>query len=107
MKFSLSNLLFVVAVVAIAIGWWCDHARLRNANARSNAEAAALFQEANARGSTAFTALDFPNGELPPSRVYDFLVPEDRAEYHKTYGHIGKIGGGFMADNLMSSPSDR
>lgn len=105
MKCSLSNLLLLVAVVAVAIGWWCDHARLRDANARLNAEAAALFQEANA-GST-ITALGFPNGELPPSRSYNFLEPEDRAEYHKTYGHFGKIGGEFMANNLTSSPLDR
>ncbi len=48
MKFSLSNLLLVVAVVAVALGWWCDHARLLTANARLNAEAAALFEEAKA-----------------------------------------------------------
>ncbi len=105
LKFSLSKLLLVVTVAAVATGWWCDHARLRTANARLNAEAAALFQEANA-GST-ITALGFPNGELPPNRVYDFLVPEDRAEYRKTYGHIGKFGGGFMTDNLTSPPRNR
>lgn len=105
MKSSLSNLLLFVAVVAVAIGWWCDHARLRNANARLNAEASALFQEANA-GST-ITSFAFPNGERPPSRVYDFSLPEDRAEYRQTYGHIGTIGRGFMADNLTSPPGDR
>ena len=105
MKFSLSNLHLFVAVAAIGIGWWCDHARLQSANARLNAEAASLFQEAHA-GST-ITALGFPNGELPPSRSYNFLVPEDRAEYRKTYGHIGKNGVGFMAGNFTSSPRDR
>lgn len=105
MKFRLSNLLLIVALVAVALGWCCDHVRLRNANARLNAEAAALFQEA-AFGAS-FTALEFPNNKLPPSRVYDFLVPEDREEYRKTHGHIGKFGGGFMADNLMASPGDR
>ena len=105
MKVSLSNLLLAVAVVAVALGWWCDHTRLRNANARLNAEAAALFQETTA-GSTV-TAIEFQNGELPPSRVCDFSVPEDRDEYRKTYGHIRKIGGGLMADNLTSSSRDR
>lgn len=85
LKFSLSNLLLVVTVAAVATGWWCDHARLRTANARLNAEAAALMSDWNAGGST-ITALKFPNGKLPPSRVYDFLVPEDLAEYVKTYG---------------------
>jgi hypothetical protein len=106
MKFSLSNLFLIVTVVAVALGWWCDHTRLRNTNARLNAEAAALFQEANNAGST-ITALGFPNGELPPSRAYDFLPPQNRAEYRKTYGHRGKTGSGFMADNLISSLRDR
>lgn len=85
MKFSLSNLLLVVAIAAVAMGWWCDHVRLRTANARLNAEAATLMSNWNAGGSTV-TALEFPNGKVPPSRDYDFSVPEDRAEYVKTYG---------------------
>jgi hypothetical protein len=90
MRFSLANLLLMVAVVAVAIGWWCDRARLQNANGRLNAEAAALMSEA--RTTTTHTALEFPSGKLPPSRVYDFLVPEDRAAYRQTYGQIGQPG---------------
>jgi len=87
MKFSLSNLLLLVTLVAVGIGWWCDHRRLRHANARLNAEATELFTDVVSHGS-AISAMSFPDGKLPPARTYMFAKPEDRADYLKTYGHI-------------------
>ena len=85
MRFSLSNLLLLVTLVAVGIGWWLDHNRLVQANTRLNTEAAELFSSVAWRGST-ISPLQFPNGKFPPQRSYNFSLPEDRAEYRKTYG---------------------
>lgn len=88
MKFSLSNLLLLVTLIAVGIGWWCDHRRLREANVRLNAEATELFTDLVSHQSSGFSALSFPGGKLPAARAYEFSNPEDRADYLKTYGHV-------------------
>jgi hypothetical protein len=89
MKYRLSHLLLVMALVGMGLGWWLDHVRLSRANARLNAEAAELFLRWTAsQHSGGFTSLDFPDGRLPEARTYDFTKPEDRAAYLEAYGHL-------------------
>ena len=94
MKYSVAHLLLVMALVAMGVAWWVDHARLSRANEKLNTEAAELFQKWTiSHHSNGFSALEFRSGELPSARVYDFSKPEDRAAYTETYGHIGSISG--------------
>ena len=89
MKYSLSNLLLLIALVGMGIAWWLDHDRLSRANERLNTEAAELFDKWTfSHHSNGFSASEFPNGELPPNRVYQFTKPEDRAAYIETYGNL-------------------
>jgi hypothetical protein len=88
-KFSIANLMLAIALIAVAIGWWCDHRRLSEANGRLNAEAAELFTQ-HTMGSS-ISSINFPDGKLPPNRVYTFSDPEDRAAYAKTYW-LNRIG---------------
>ena len=89
MKYSLSTLLLIIALVGMGIAWWLDHNRLSRANERLNTEAAELFDNWTiSHHSNGFSASEFPNGELPPNRVYQFTKPEGRAAYRETYRHL-------------------
>ena len=90
MRFSLSNLLLVVTSLALAIGWWFDHSRLTQANARLNAEAGELFSLAVMDSGTG-SLLQLP-ANLSPQRSYNFSIPEDRAAYRRNYGKPGPFG---------------
>ncbi len=79
MKFSLSNLLFLVTVLAVAIGWWCDHRRLEDANTRLNVEATELFSDLFlARYSSGF-----PTAGPPGQSFYSYSNPDDRKQLLK------------------------
>lgn len=81
MKISLRSLLVVVAMFALVLGWWIDHARLQNKNARLNAEKAQLNAEnaqliGRAMPSSGFT---YPSGLV--SKTHHLVSsPEDRKE---------------------------
>lgn len=74
MKFSIRSSLLVVTIVAIALGWWLDHVRLQNANARLNAENTELLGRV-----TPSSGFAYPSG-LATKTYYLHSSPEDRKE---------------------------
>lgn len=91
MKFSLSSLLFLVTLVAMALGWWLDHERLQTANTRLNTESSQLFADLMMERHGG--GFPIPAGErlkFPARSIYDFSDPEHRAEYRENFGHIGR-----------------
>jgi UDP-N-acetylmuramyl pentapeptide phosphotransferase/UDP-N-acetylglucosamine-1-phosphate transferase len=89
MKLSLSNLLLLVAIIAVATGWWSDRRKLSHEIETLNAECADSIQQiSHLTMANGFSSLSFPDGKLPPQRSYDLRKPEDRHEYRKVYGHL-------------------
>jgi len=98
MRFSLSNLLLVVAFLAVSIAWWVDRRRLSGEIEALNAECADLMENVTMMTmSSGFGAMSFPDGKLPPQRSYDFKRPEDRDEYRRNYGHLMSPHGAFVS----------
>ncbi len=98
MKLSLSNLLMLVALIAVAIGWWSDRRKLSHEIETLNAECAISFQQmSHFTMANGFGALSFPDGKLPPQRSYDFQKPEDRHEYRRVYGQLMSPFGSFAS----------
>jgi len=98
MKFSLSNLLLVVAFLAVSIAWWADRRQLSHEIEALNAECADLMGDVTTMTmSNGISAMSFPDGKLPPQKSYDFQRPEDRDEYRRIYGHLMSPHGAFVS----------
>src|SRR5437762_7511744 len=84
MKFSLSNLLLFVALLAVLLGWFYDHRRLRSDKERLNSEAAGLCNMVSmmSHGGSGGTVL--PPGRTSATRPYSAAIEEDRAEILKS-----------------------
>ena len=54
---------------------------------RLNAECADLMGRAYARGSTVVWFSS--SGQSPPTRSYNFTIPQDRAEYRRSFDPLG------------------
>ena len=79
MRISLSNLLLLVTLAATAMGWWCDHRRLQDANARLNEEVTELF-------SNRFLSRygnGFPTTGTTGKSILLYSVAEDRKQLLK------------------------
>jgi UDP-N-acetylmuramyl pentapeptide phosphotransferase/UDP-N-acetylglucosamine-1-phosphate transferase len=50
MKFTLRELFFIIALVAMACGWWLDHRRIESRNRELNAAMRELGQTMEAHG---------------------------------------------------------
>ncbi len=81
-KYSLSNLLLLTALIAALMGWFYDHGRLSNDKQRLNLEAIDLFGRWTAsHGSGAV----LPPGQTPNTRAYNFSIEKDRADYVRDF----------------------
>lgn len=72
MRISLRDLLFVITIIAIGLGWLVDHQRLKDVNAQLNAENAELV--ARVLPSSGFA---IPSG-IATRTDYSNASPEDR-----------------------------
>ena len=89
MKLSLSSLLLLVTLIAVAIGWWSDRRKLTGEIQALNAECATSIERiSHLTMANGLSASSFPDGQLPPDRSFDFRKPEDRKEYRRVYGHL-------------------
>jgi hypothetical protein len=89
MKFSIQSLLLMVTIFAITLGWWIDHTRLQNTNARLNAENCELI--GRVMPSSGFAHL---SGLATRKRPYSHSSPEDRKKLL------------FLLDNLLTHGKD-
>jgi hypothetical protein len=80
MKYSISNLLLLTALIAALFGWLYDHRRLSNDGERLNAEASDLFNQlvTVTQGSG---RVIWPPGQMPPTRSYNSSIEKDRADW--------------------------
>jgi hypothetical protein len=76
-KVSLRELLLVVTAIAIGLGWFVDHRRLRDTNAQLNAENAELF--GRVMPSSGFASFAVPSGSSTKA-IYSHASREDRKE---------------------------
>jgi hypothetical protein len=84
LRYSLTNLLLLTALISALIVWFFDHRKLDNDYQRLNVEAANMLDIiATSRGSG--NAVVGPDGTLPARYDYDFTVEEDRAAYLDKY----------------------
>ena len=82
MKYSLSNLLLAITVIAVAFSWFYDHQRLTAANRQLNDEAAYLIgQVAAAHGSGRVTIPLSMGSRSPIVRTYDFQSVQARSDF--------------------------
>ena len=84
MKFSLSNLLLVVALIAVCIGWWVDRRRLAVEVVGLNKECSQMMEIAT-RLPSGVRILDLGSDPSGPGRVYNFSLAANRASYRKNY----------------------
>ncbi len=84
MKFSLSNLLLVVALIAACTGWWVDRRRLAAEIVDLNKECSQMMEIAT-RLPSGVRILDLGGDPSGPGRVYNFSLAADRASYRENY----------------------
>jgi hypothetical protein len=80
MKYSLSNLLLFIALVAAFAGWFYDHRRLVNTTERLNSENTDLFHQLSFSRSTGSSTVTTGWPPAPP-RTYDFSIENDRRDF--------------------------
>lgn len=84
MKFRLSNLFLLVVLVAVALGWYSDRARLASDNVKLNAECAEWFSnQVEIVNHVDDTNTIVGVSSYPATLVYDSHDPEDRARYRQ------------------------
>ena len=87
MKFSLSHCFLVIALIALACGWYADRSRLLAANQRLNAECAELFTAQQPGPLVVDSTAPPRRGWIPFTgstrlfMLYDATDPEDRENY--------------------------
>jgi hypothetical protein len=82
MKFSVSNLLLLTALIAVLLGWFFDHRRLASDKERLNSEAAQLLSIISASRGRSIVG-------NPPDKswdTYNLSSEADRAQYMKDFG---------------------
>ena len=83
MKFSLSNLLLVTALIAVCIGWCVDRRRLATEVVDLNEECKQMME----RVTQIPSGMRVSDGSDPsdPGRVYNFSIAADRVTYRENY----------------------
>ncbi len=84
MKFSLSNLLLVTALIAACIGWCVDRSRLATEVVDLNEECMQMMERATQLPS-GMRVSDWRSDPSDPGRVYNFNIAADRATYRENY----------------------
>jgi hypothetical protein len=88
MRYSLSNLLLLTALIAVLMGWFYDHRRLSNDKERLNLEAAEYCTIISIRLGSA--AIPVPPGETLDKRSYQFSIEGDRRKILERIGIFSK-----------------
>ena len=84
-RFSLSNALFAITLMAVLVAWYCDHARLAATNRGLNEECAELFMEPPQNALTLINS-----GGVDWRFTCDAFDPVDRARYKRDRESIGR-----------------
>jgi hypothetical protein len=104
MKYSLSNLLLLTALIAALMGWLYDHRRLANDKERLNAQATELFSRYVAANEGSGRVI-WPGDRLPPTRSYNSSIEEDRSAYLND--HLSPFSGPALLDVSKNASNDK